>query len=231
MAKSKTKNNKPKESKQFYKTWWFWVIVVVLLAGIFSAGKAEKKDASTTDDDKSNSSQQTFIDYSGQDAKKAYTELLEKGYSVKFAFDRNNNGGFTEEQLQDFVINDSFKSASYNEMPFVVTRQALNDKSVTLYIEYGSVDETNKNQANREQTLEEKLSIVSAMTACEMYGKGNYRNFKIHSIVGKITEGAYDDNTWYLKYYVDANGYENKTMECYVSGTTDNPSVTNFLVY
>lgn len=231
MAKSKTKNNKSKESKPLYKTWWFWVIVVVLVAGVLSTGKTDKKDTSKVNNDNSNSSQQTVTDYSGQDAKKTYTELLEKGYSVKFIFDRNNNGGFTEEQLQDFVINDSFKSESYNEMPFVVTRQVSNDKNVTLYIEYGSVDEANKNQANREQALEEKLSIVSAMTACEMYGKSNYRNFKMHSIVGKIAESAYDDNTWYLKYYVDANGYENKTMECYVSGTTDNPSVTNFLVY
>ncbi len=230
MAKSKSQKKKPTSSNVFYKTWWFWLIVILFIVGVFTRTDDNKNETSTTSNNNT-STQQTINDYSGQDAKKAYTELLEKGYSVKFVLDRNNNGGFTEEQLQDFVINDSFKSTSYSEMPFIVKRQISNDKTITLYIEYGSVDEANKNQVNREQALEEKLSIVSAMTACEMYGKSNYRNFKMHSIVGKIAESAYDDNTWYLKYYVDADGYKNKAMECYVSGTTENPSVTKFLVY
>lgn len=170
-------------------------------------------------------------DYIGQDAKKAYDELKASGYNIKFIFDRPNQGGFTEESFQDYVINDSFGSPSYAEMPFVVKSQQIFDKNVYLYIDYGSVVESENKQASMEASLEEKLSIVNAMTACEQYGKQNYRNFKIHSILGKIAEYADDENTWFLKYNVDYDGYENRTMECYVTGTSAAPVVSRFLVY
>ena len=170
-------------------------------------------------------------DYTGKDARQAYDELTHEGYSVRFAFDRNNNGGFSDSDFQDFVKNDSFGSASYAEMPFTVTNQVNSEHVVTLFVEYTDVYVEKNAQAAREKRLEEKLSIVSAMTACEQYGKSHYKNFKIHSIMGRIAERASDDNTWFLKYYVDYDGYKNKNMECYVSGTTSSPSVTKFSVY
>ena len=100
-----------------------------------------------------------------------------------------------------------------------------------MYVEYKSALESSAAQAAREENLEKRLSIISAMSACDLYGQRNYRDFKMHSIVGKIAEYASDDNTWFLKYYVDADGYTNRAMECYVTGTTDNPVVTKYLVY
>lgn len=76
--------------------------------------------------------------YVGSDAKATYNELISGGYTVKFVFDRPNNAGFTEEQLQSVMLSD-FKSASYDEMPYVVTRQSIFGKTATLYIEYKDV--------------------------------------------------------------------------------------------
>lgn len=83
----------------------------------------------------------------------------------------------------------------------------------------------------KEDRLEKKLSSVNALTACELYGERNYQNFSIHKILGQIAEYAYDEDTWYMKYSVDYNGYENRAMECYVTGTSENPVVSKFLVY
>lgn len=220
-----------------YKQWWFWLIIILILAGIVSTMKKDQPDTdsgaaeSTTQPAAEEAQNDTTIkDYTNNDAKLAFTELNNNGYTVKFVFDRPNQGGFTEESFQKF-INESFSSDSYAEMPFVVTQQINKDKEVTLYVEYGSAVESNNAQAAREAGLEERLSIVSAMTACEQYGKRNYRNFKMHSILGKIAEYANDDNTWFLKYYVDYDGYQNRAMECYVTGTTEHPSVSKFIVY
>lgn len=229
MANVKVKHNE----EAFYKKWWFWVIAAILFIGIIAAGgKSGKESVNEEEYEQTVSTSQTEVkDYTGKDAKKAYEELKAAGYNIKFIFDRPNQGGFTDESFQDFVLNDSFASASYTEMPFVVKSQQNMDKNVYLYIDYGSVVESENNQAAMEAKLEEKLSIVSAMTACEQYGKRNYRNFKMHSIVGKISEYASDENTWFLKYSVDYDGYKNRAMECYVTGTTAAPEVSKFLVY
>ena len=83
----------------------------------------------------------------------------------------------------------------------------------------------------KEERLEKKLSAVDALTACELYGKRNYQDFSIHMAFGRIAEESYDEDTWYMKYSVDYNGYENRAMECYVTGTSENPVVSKFLVY
>jgi hypothetical protein len=188
-------------------------------------------NTSNKNNDQLTSSKEQVEDYVDQDAKTAYTELIADGYSVKFKFDRDNNGGFSESDFQSFVIDESFVSKDYSEMPFVVTKQSNSGKNVTLYIDYGSSIDNENQQAERDAKLEAKLSIINATTACQEYGERNYRDFTIHLIFGKISEYASDENTWFLKYYVDTDGYENLTMECYVTGTTSNPEVSDFLVY
>jgi hypothetical protein len=187
-------------------------------------------NSATNNETNSNSVTNNEKNYIGSDAKVAYSELIASGYTVKFVFDRPNNAGFTEEQLQQTMLSD-FESASYDEMPYVITKQSILYNTATLYVEYKSVVELNEAQATREENLSRVLSIESAMSACELYGQQNYSSFKMHSIVGRIAEYASDDSTWFLKYYVDADGYTNKAMECYVSGTTSSPVVTRYLVY
>lgn len=204
-------------NKPFYKNWRFWLIIgfILFIIGIANLGSVKTTNIS---------------DYTNKDAKQAYNELSQAGYEVKFIFDRNNNGGFTQEDFQQYVL-DSISSKSYDEMPFTVTKQSAEGKKVSLSVEYASALEASKTQGAREEALESKLGVIEAMTACEQYGKQNYRNFKMHSVLGKIAEYASDDDTWFLKYKVDADGYEQLTMECYVTGTSDSPIVKKFTIY
>lgn len=205
------------DSAPIYKKWWFWIIIVVVLLSFISFGT-------------SSNFIQDIDDYTGKDVKGAYAELTGNEYEVEFVFDRNNNGGFTKDGFQEFVLNE-IDSDSYKEDTLVITKQTNLGKKVTLYVDYASAVSADKEKEANEASLEEKLSIVESMTACERYGEQNYRDFKIHSILGKIAEYASDDDTWLLKYTVDADGYKDLTMECYVTGTTANPQVENFIVY
>lgn len=210
-----------------YKKWWFWVIIVVVVLGII--GFVNKKPESNPSTGQS-TGQTTATDYTGKDAKMAYGELTSGGKEVKFVFDRNNNGGFSEESLQSFM-QESFASESYDQMPFIVTKQTSDGNTVTLYVEYSSAIESSNAAESMKAALEEKLGVAEAMTACEMYGKRTHRDFDMHSVLGQIAQEAKDENTWYLKYTVDADGYEGLTMECYVTGTSAAPEVTDFTVY
>lgn len=83
----------------------------------------------------------------------------------------------------------------------------------------------------KKNELEKKLGSVYALTACEEYGKKNYRDFDIHKILGMVAEEAVDSDTWFFEYEVSADGYDGKHMKCFVTGTSDSPKVTNFSVY
>ena len=210
-------------------------VVVIAVVGTL-AYQATKKDdnngqpAGGSSEASTETKTETLPNYVGQDAKVVYAELINKGYTVKFKFDRNNNGGFSEEDFQSFV-SETFASEYYNETPFVVTGQAAYEKTATLYIEFKSINESENSQKNREAQLEAKLSINNATAACRMYGERYYRNFKMHSILGRLAEYAVDDDTWFIKYTVDYNGYKNRAMECYVTGTSGAPVIKDFKVY
>lgn len=206
------------------------VIFTVVFTATYDPGSYSSKKTTDDSSEPQESSSIEIEDFSGKGALPAYNKLKNDGFNVKFVFDRTNNGGFSDEDFQSFVIS-SFNSSQYSEMPFVITRQESYGKDVTLYIDYLDVVNSNNKQIQRESNLESRLSIVSAMSACDLYGQAHYKNFKLHGVLGKIAEYASDDNTWFLKYYVDANGYSNKNMECYVSGTTNSPAVTKFVIY
>lgn len=225
-ATTKKAMAKKTDKKPVYKQWWFWVIIAVVVVGIGGMGASKQNQGTGNFTNQAGS----VTDYTGKDAKEAYGELSGAGYDVKFEFDRSNNGGFTADKFQEYALA-QFNSSSYNEMPFTVTKQSVLGKTVTLSIDYASSLAADKEREERKAALEAKLGSIEAMTACEQYGKRNYRNFKIHSILGKIAEEPADDNTWLLKYKVDADGYEGLTMECYVSGTSANPVITQFVVY
>ena len=125
-----------------YKQVWFWVVMfTVFMTMIVIANNKQPESTSNTDEMNQSTEieEVTAKDYVGKDAKLAYNELISDGFAVKFVFDRPNQGGFTEESFQDFVLNDSFAADSYSEMPLVVTRQINHDKSVVLYLEYKSI--------------------------------------------------------------------------------------------
>lgn len=201
------------------------IAVILVIVGIVGTINNNNKGDS---ENASNSSQ--VDDYIGKDAKQAHEALKGDGYDIKFKFDRANNGGFTDDGFQEYILQE-FQSSSYNEMPFVVTGQSIAGKTITLKVEYSTAIESKQAQAQREEALEKKLGIAESMTACQQYGNRNYRDFKMHSILGKIAEYASDDDTWFLKYKVDANGYSDLTMECSVTGSSQSPVVKSFTIY
>jgi len=87
-----------------------------------------------------------------------------------------------------------------------------------------------------QNTLIAKLEPNSAWEAVEAYGVTQYPyGFKLHWIMGQLAEEAKDENTWFLKATVTITneyGAELETVcEADVTGTTENPEVTNFYIY
>lgn len=112
---------------------------------------------------------------------------------------------------------------------FLITQIAGNHTTITN-TNSSSSSSTTTTSGSKEAILENKLGSTEALSACQIYGERNYRNFKIHMITGKIIERAEDSSTWLFKYSAEADGYE-KNMECYVTGTSSNPVVTKFYLY
>lgn len=202
------------------------LVMILIIAGVVGVINHNNNKGG----DENQSSNSHVDDYVGKDAREAYNTLEAAGYDVRFVFDRANNGGFTEDGFQEYILQE-FDIDSYSELPYVVTGQSANGKTITLKVDYSTVVESNNAQAQREEALEKKLGIVESMTACQQYGERNYSGFKMHSILGKIAEYASDDDTWFLKYTVDADGRKNMTMECSVTGTSANPAVKSFMIY
>lgn len=212
---------------------WVGILIVVLVVccaiGTVMNNHDEKKEEPAVEEVRED--ENIVENYVGKDAKIAWWDLKESGYTVRFVFNRANNGGFTDEGFQDFVINDCFGSDSYKDAPFVVTGQSVAGKNVVLTIEFNDIAQEEAVLSARREQLEKKLSIVTAMSACDIYGGRNYRNFKMHSILGRIAEYMLDDDTWLLKYRVDADGYTNLVMECSVTGTNNSPVIKDFKIY
>ena len=178
-----------------------------------------------------NNNKPQIDDYVGKDAKQSYEELTSAGHEVEFAYDYNNKySGYTKEDFQDFIIRE-LNLDTYSQAPYTITKQENDGNKAILYIKHDSLIESEKAKEDKKAALEEKLGVSEAMTACQMYGKRTHRDFDMHSVLGQIAQEAKDENTWYLKYTVDADGYEGLTMECYVTGTSAAPEVTDFIVY
>lgn len=191
------------------------IAVIVIVVGIFLV----------------NNNKPQIDDYVGKDAKQSYEELTSSGHEVEFAYDYNNKySGYTKEEFQDFIIRE-LNLDTYSQAPYTIVKQENDGNKAILYIKHDALIEADKAKEDKKAALEEKLGVAEAMTACEMYGKRTHRDFDMHSVLGQIAQEAKDENTWFLKYTVDADGYEGLTMECYVTGTSAAPEVTDFIVY
>lgn len=91
---------------------------------------------------------------------------------------------------------------------------------------------------NAEQALESKLSSDAALEAVGHYGEKKFPyGFKLSYIsgVGWNSITVADENTWQMKYKCEVtNEYgasRSATCEAKITGTTENPEVTEFNVY
>lgn len=80
------------------------------------------------------------------------------------------------------------------------------------------------------------LTGTYAQAACDMYAQREFPyGVKVHWIVGKLAEEVRTDEIFMKVEATVTNQYGAKmkgvNLECYVSGTNDNPKVTDFLYY
>lgn len=133
---------------------------------------------------------------------------------------------------------DRLKLDKEEGVDWLVTSAKVSSGKVNLIINTRKNVQANLEAEQREKALEAKLSTNAALSACRAYGKEQYPyGFKTHDILGVIQNFTpSDDNTWFYKATVDVtNAFgataKDQTYECYVTGTTDNPVVTEFNVY
>lgn len=132
--------------------------------------------------------------------------------------------GYEEEsELNNWLIREVFDLDSSN-------------KEVTFYVNHTENIERIEKEDQQRKQLEAKLDPIDAWEAAQSYGKKQYPyGFKLHYLVGRLAERPEDDNTWFLKATCTIeNEYGNKydaNCEAKVTGTTDNPVVTYFVVY
>jgi hypothetical protein len=183
--------------------------------------KSENKDESKPVEEPNT----TVSDYVGKDAVEAKDELTAQGYTVTLLFE-TTDVDFTEEV--DYSNADNH---------YIITKQNKpKGKKITLYINAPeNIDRINAREKQR-KNLEAKLGPSYAWGACKMYGDSEYPyGFKVHIATGMLAEEPSDDDTWFLKascevknaYGVKAEG----TVECKVTGTSNNPKVVYFIVY
>lgn len=130
---------------------------------------------------------------------------------------------YTDDELSKWVVTE-VKSVDENK------------KTVQLAVNTAENIANNEAAAAAKTALESKLDPSSAWQAVEKYGDMQYPyGFKLHWMMGQLAQEPKDENTWFLKATVTVkNQYGTKldtVCEAYVSGTTDNPQVTEFLVY
>jgi len=172
--------------------------------------------------------------------------LIEEHYTV--AYGELTGRGFTIEWIHNYTRMDFTGEIMYLienpgsefEIPWlVVGYEELNekDKTVTLLIDNQENMDRLADADATKKALEAKLSPPHAWTTVQAYGKAQFPNgFKLHYTKDKLAETAENKNTWFLKATCDVTDdfgktHKGKVCEARVTGTTDNPKVTYFIVY
>lgn len=154
---------------------------------------------------------QQLAELKGKTVKEGKQALDATGYTVQYL---NQGEDFTEfidsfddNIIKDIEVDDSAKQIVVNILP------------KDLY-----------EADNAEAKLEQTLPQATAWSAVKKYGEEQYKEFKLHNLVGVIYAGAEDESTWFLKCECTVDG-EDKVCEAKVTGTEASPEVTSFDVY
>lgn len=203
--------------------------------------EAEKKAAEEAKKQKEAEAKKKAAEAQKAALEKPIKEL--KGKNMQEAYSVLNANGFkatlTHEVTQMDFTNE-IPSEGESEWPkwIVVDVKNINttNKTVTLIVNHQDNIARIEAEKKQQQQLEAKLDPSVAWGSVEVYGKNQYPyGFKLHLLTGMLAERPEDDNTWFLKCKCTIeNAYGNKmdaTCEAKVTGTTDNPVVTYFVVY
>jgi hypothetical protein len=163
----------------------------------------------------------------GRVAIDVYNELTHLGFTVSFKHTTTNMDMTGSVQWDsDYILwiitaVDSY-NASSKTASFIINSQEMIDEA--------------QGQSSTTQTLQAKLDVAHAWQAVESYGEREFPSgFDLQWWIGKLAETAEDENTWFLKatcrLRIDGRWVSGYTAEARVTGTTDSPRVTYFVVY
>ncbi len=173
-----------------------------------------------------------------EEAKTIIEPLLEK--NCKEAVAQLENAGWTvKTTLQKTGY--EYSAEDREELDLLTTGYTVSDaekKEVTLYVNTQFNIDAEKQQDEISRVLSEKLDRETALDAVRAYGKKAYPyGFKLRTTgTTTTTTSAQDENTWFIKGSCNITN-ENKakakdlTFECKVTGTNENPVVSDFMVY
>lgn len=222
-----TENQKP-----WYKKWWVWVIVaVVVIGGLGALGeksedtKADKEVVEVVEEEPQ--SEETAPEQEPQEeAPDQVGELL------SIAQANLELHGFEVESVSDDG------AGIWDKGNWVVLEQKQNGETVLLIVSRPEPETEAAGTSTSEEATTGGLTATYAQTACDIAADATFPyGVKMHWMVGKLAE-RYDPETdeWFFKVTATVtNEYGAKmkgvNVECYVTGTNDNPQITNFLFY
>ena len=149
-----------------------------------------------------------------------------------------------DEEFTNIKVVDKAGNDHKNDDFMIVVKQSVKadesydkDGKITLTVLNKEAYETQEKQKKMDKALEKKLPAENAWEALDLQGDIECPyGFKVHWIDNQyIVQAAIDENTWRLKAFCtvkNASGQEaNMTCEAKVSGTKDNPVVSEFEIY
>lgn len=235
-ASYKSSSNK-KKKKNWDKLITIIILVFILIFGLSKCTNSNKDNIKETKQSEKTSEtkkkkkkkEKTFKEFENTTLKDSFQALKDTGYTITYRY-KSSDYDCTQE-----YANLSNDSEFLDGWIITSIENVDNDKkSFTVYIQtQDSIDAETQRSANA-KALTSKLEEVAAWKAVQEYGLTQYSDFKVHYLTGKLANEPKDENTWFLKASVTyKNELGNKiksTCEAEVTGTTNNPQVTYFLV-
>lgn len=230
--------------KPILKNWKFYFSIIILIVSILlgiNADNTDKESVTTNNttpqiSTTSNSTTQTTTANNEQKLKELINKPLSEaiktskdlGFSINY---KHANTGydfskevsvFDDDELSRWIVTDC-------------SDIDINKKTATFSINTTENVAQNNEAEKLKESLESKLDTTTAWNAVTAYGKTVYPyGFKIDYYSGYTAEPK-DENTWFLKATAKVTNEYNAKMdivfEAYVTGSNDNPEVTEFNIY
>lgn len=193
-------------------------------AGTECTGSTEIKLMVQTTEEHAEAEAKSIVDpLTEKDCKEAIGQLESAGWTVKTAL-KETGHEFSAEEREGLDLLTTGYTIGNSEK-----------KEITLYVNTQFNIDANKQKDEILRVLAEKLDRETALDAVSAYGKEAYPyGFKLKR--SDTTTSAQDENTWFVKGLCNiTNAFKakekNVTFECKVTGTNENPVVSDFMVY
>lgn len=172
------------------------------------AGSSHLKDSelAVTVSSRAAELEQALSEGVGQDVTVIWPKFAEFGYAPSFIQDDSN------QDITQIVTEDAADPGHEGAVSWVLTALKSidpNAKTVKLGVQSRDVLEAQQQAKETQAQLESKLPLSSAWTYMEQAFQQQYPyGFKLHTVIGVISQTVVDSNTWRLSAYCDVtNAY------------------------